>query len=591
MIQIGGNTSNMLPRMVKCSYKEDAQTDVTITTTGHYTSVIRLMSGGDNVRAEDEPILHSSYPTIPMPKLPTYSACELILYKSEMNAAQGMTKWLTNSVTGETLTFADVEPMSAKAASALVKRGMVKGDVAIYMTMNVTKIFTTVLGVWRVGGIMYSSYPEDTEDTLLKRIQDSKAKFVFCDPVCIPQIQSAIRGVSWPVEIIVFGDVEGFASIDELYEDDGADCPDIVDAKLTDPLLVLCTSGTTGKSKGAIYTNLSIMGFCMGTTTIPRTEAPALLLLRCTHVLGVLFPLRNIASGNWGIMMSQVVKTNIFKAVQEYRPNLAFGFPTFLAQMVIDPEAKNYDFSSLECITSGGIILTEKYRDLMLTLPNVKYVMNGYGMTECGALTTTIDLSGLKEFRMIPDVPPLSVGRLYPNTSLKILDTETGKALGPNQRGEIVVKSPIMCSGYWENPEDTATTFVDGWLKTGDLGYYDEHGFVYVVDRIKEVFKYFNNHISPAELEEIFLRHPAVQEATCFGIEDPEGGDHIPRAVTVLKREAQVTPEELQEFVDSQVASFKKIRGGVFIVPTIPRGKTGKVVRSMVATMNLLQGC
>ena len=163
--------------------------------------------------------------------------------------------------------------------------------------------------------------------------------------------------------------------------------------------------------------------------------------------------------------------------------------------LAIDPEAQKYDRSSLESVCTGGMVIPENFYTAMMTLPNMKYVMNGYGMTECGALTTTIDLSGMEEFKSLATHPPLTVGRLYPNTSIKVLDLDTGLTLGPNERGEVAIRSPIMCSGYWNRPEETAQCFKDGWMKTGDLGYYDEDGFVFIVDRIKETFKYYNCHV------------------------------------------------------------------------------------------------
>jgi acyl-CoA synthetase (AMP-forming)/AMP-acid ligase II len=178
---------------------------------------------------------------------------------------------------------------------------------------------------------------------------------------------------------------------------------------------------------------------------------------------------------------------------------MAFGFPTFV-QLLATPEAAAYDRSSLEIIVTGGMVLTPQYYDTMMTLPNMKFVLNGYGMTECGALATTVDLSGTDGYRAIPNVPHLSVGRLYPNTSLKVLDVETGRALGPNEKGELVVRSPIMSIGYWQQPHETQSTFADGWLRTGDLGYYDQNGFIFVIDRIKETFKYFNNHVSHSKI-------------------------------------------------------------------------------------------
>jgi len=536
-----------------------------------------------------EPVLESCYPSVPIPTLTTKSAVEYILQKFESNHKAGLSNWVTNTITGEHLTHADMGPLSAKVASAMKKRGMTKGDMALYLTSDVTRIYTIITGVWRLGGIMYSSYPEDTQDTLLMRIQESNAKWIFCDPFSVPQCKEAVAQVGWNVEIIVFGEAEGCASVEELFQDDGADCPaKLEDAELSDPLLVLCTSGTTGQSKGAVYTNRSILAFCLGTIGIPRTERPAMLLLRCTHVLGLAFPLRNGCSGLWSVMMHQVTKDNIFKCVENYKPVFGFGFPTFLIQLAIDPEAEKYDRSSLESICTGGMVIPENFYTAMMTLPNMKYVMNGYGMTECGALTTTIDLSGMDEFKTIENHPHLTVGRLYPNTSIKVLDLDTGKALGPGERGEVAIRSPIMCSGYWNRPEESARTFVDGWMKTGDLGYYDAEGYVFIVDRIKETFKYFNNHISPAEIEAVILRHPAVAEVSVFGISDPNGGDHIPRAIVVLKKGFEgTTKEEIESFTNERVASYKHLRGGIYFVESLPRGKTGKVVRSIAASISL----
>lgn len=278
------------------------------------------------------------------------------------------------------------------------------------------------------------------------------------------------------------------------------ECPENVleEADLDDPLLILCTSGTTGKSKGAVYTNLQVLAFTIGTSNIPFNEKPAMLVLRCTHVLGILFPLRNLKAGVWSVLMHEITKINIFQAVDTYKPQLAFGFATFLALLATDPEARNYDRTSLEVIITGGMVLTEKFfKEMMEQMPNVRCCFNGYGMTECAALTTTIDLSGLSQgYRMMSNIPPLSCGKLYPNTRLKVLDMDTGRALGPGQQGEIAVASPILCSGYWKGTQESSELFKDGWMRTGDLGYYDANGFVYVIDRIKETFKHFNCHVS-----------------------------------------------------------------------------------------------
>ncbi|ODM90386.1 4-coumarate--CoA ligase-like 9 [Orchesella cincta] len=433
----------------------------------------------------EEPILE---------KLETLSACQYLLNSAQENVELGRTKWLTNSITGETLYFTDVEPLSRSVASAMYKRGMRKGDVVLYMTSDVTRIYAFTVGVWRCA-------------VPTRKILQ------------IPPFQNSRRS----------------RSMDRLRPD--LHCPEDVlsEADLDDPLLILCTSGTTGKSKGAVYTNLQVLAFTIGTSNIPFNEAPALLVLRCTHVLGLLFPIRNLKAGVWSVLMHEVEKTHIFKAVDKYKPQLAFGFATFLALLATDPEAQKYDRSSLEVIITGGMVLTEKFYKEMMTLPGC--------------------------------------GKLYPNTRLKVLDLETGRALGPGQQGEIAICSPIQCSGYWKGTKENNEQFQDGWMRTGDLGYYDSQGFVYVVDRIKETFKYFNCH-----------------EAVVVGVHDPNGGDRIPRAFVVLKHgidsdDFEALQDEIRMFVDSKVASYKRLRGGLYIVPALPKNKTGKVSRAEIVSL------
>ncbi|XP_021943573.1 4-coumarate--CoA ligase 1 isoform X1 [Folsomia candida] len=515
------------------------------------------------------------------------SMAQALLDRAEENLKEGRSKWMTNSITGETLTFNDVDVMSRKVASFLVKRGMKSGDKIIYLTFDITKMFAIVIGVWRTGGVVCTSYPEDTAETLSDRVKDYTAKWLFCDPSTVAQCQSAAKTVSWPVEICVFGTAAGCTSVDEIFEDDGAQCPEKITSDLHDPILILCTSGTTGKSKGAIYSNFTVLNFCSATDGVPRhNPLPALWLLKGTHVLGLLYPLRNVFVGDHSIMMTTINKENIFKAVDKYHPFLVFGFPLFLISLVNDPEANKIDRSSIEIVCSGGIVLKDSFYETMKKLPNVKYVINGFGMTECGAITTTVDIGGSVDLiRAVPNIPTLSVGKLYPNTKLKVKDLKTGTPLGPSKQGELCVSSPILSSGYWNRPEVNEQNFQevggDRWMNTGDLGYYDENGFVFVVDRIKETFKYFNNHISPAELEEYILLHPAVGEACVFGMKDPDGGDHIPRAIVVLKAGMSATPEEIASFTNGKVAGYKQLRGGVIFVDQLPRGKTGKVLRTM----------
>jgi acyl-CoA synthetase (AMP-forming)/AMP-acid ligase II len=148
-----------------------------------------------------------------------------------------------------------------------------------------------------------------------------------------------------------------------------------------------------------------------------------------------------------------------------------FGFPLFLLHLVTDPKAASLDRSSIEIICSGGIVLKDSFYETMSKLPNIKYVINGFGMTECGAITTTVDIGGsVSQIRAVPNIPPLSVGKLYPNTKLRVLDLKSGESLGSNKQGELCVSSPIMCNGYWNRPDENVNFVTDEhgrWMRTG----------------------------------------------------------------------------------------------------------------------------
>ncbi|KAG5875177.1 Luciferin 4-monooxygenase, partial [Gonioctena quinquepunctata] len=203
-----------------------------------------------------------------------------------------------------------------------------------------------------------------------------------------------------------------------------------------------------------------------------------------------------------------------------------------------------------------------------LKLPAIR---QGYGLTEANLAITLMKPNDLNK--------PGSVGKVITFMSITVRDPESGKWLGPNKVGEICATGPMMMSGYYKNEQATRETFTsDGWLKTGDLGYYDDEGYFYIVDRLKELIKYKGFQVAPAELEALLINHPKVLDVGVVGAPDDLAGE-LPLAFVVKKEGIDVTERELQEYVAKRVSPQKRLRGGVFFVPAIPKNPTGKILR------------
>jgi acyl-CoA synthetase (AMP-forming)/AMP-acid ligase II len=257
--------------------------------------------------------------------------------------------------------------------------------------------------------------------------------------------------------------------------------------------------------------------------------------------------------------------------IQKYRVTLSHIVPPIVLKLAKDPSVEKYDLSSLKMIFSGAAPLGAELSLECMERINCG-IRQGYGMTETSPVTHS---SPAEPSRMRHG----SVGTPAPNTEAKLIDPVTGGELGPNQEGEVCVRGPQIMKGYLNNPEATACTIdADGWLHTGDIGYADEEGHFYIVDRVKELIKYKGFQIAPAELEAILLTHPAVADAAVIPCRDDEAGE-VPKAFVVARSETSA--KALMEFVATRVAPHKKIRAVEF-VEQIPKSPAGKILRRVL---------
>ncbi|KAJ6375405.1 hypothetical protein OIU77_000395 [Salix suchowensis] len=260
----------------------------------------------------------------------------------------------------------------------------------------------------------------------------------------------------------------------------------------------------------------------------------------------------------------------MLKVVERYRVSDVPASPTMILFLLKSDLTNKYDLSSLRRFLCGGAPLSKEVAEkFKRKFPQVE-ITQGYGLTEAGAVSRMI---GPEESNQHP-----SVGRLNPNMEAKIVDPLTGEAIGPGKRGELWLRGPSIMKGYVGDEKETAECLdSEGWLKTGDLSFFDSDGFLYIVDRLKELIKYKAYQVPPFELEQLLLSNPEVADAAVIPYPDEEAGQ-IPMAYVVRKPGSKITEAEIMDSIAKQVAPYKKIRRVAFI-SAIPKSPAGKILR------------
>jgi long-chain acyl-CoA synthetase len=351
-----------------------------------------------------------------------------------------------------------------------------------------------------------------------------------------------------------------------------------------DDATIFYTSGTTGKPKGALGThrnlcsNVLSSGFNAACAVLRRGETlpdpvpkTGLNVIPLFHVTACSAGLMgNIAAGNTLIFMHRWDPVEAFGIIEREKVNSTGGVPTIAWQLIEHPERKNYDLSSLEAIGYGGAPsapeLVRKIREVFGALPG-----NGWGMTETMA---TVTGHSSEDYLNRPDScgPPVAVA------DLKIMSADGTRELGVGEIGELWARGPMVVKGYWRNPEATAETFIDGWVRTGDLARLDEEGFCYIADRAKDMIIRGGENIYSSEVENALYDHPAVTDAALIGLPHQQLGEE-PAAVVHLAPGSHADAAELQQWVAERLAKFKVPVRIAFCAETLPRNANGKILK------------
>jgi acyl-CoA synthetase (AMP-forming)/AMP-acid ligase II len=382
-------------------------------------------------------------------------------------------------------------------------------------------------------------------------------------------------------ELFVFGEADGATPFASLLESDGVVPHVEIDPK-NDLVALPYSSGTTGLAKGVMLTHHNLVANMCQMDGLDYFERDDILLcvLPLFHIYGLVVVLNmGLHLGATIVIMPRFDLEQFLGLIQKYRVTLSHIVPPIVLKLARDPLIDDFDLSSLKVIFSGAAPLgPDLSRECMERIGCG--IRQGYGMTETSPVTHS---SPSDPARMKMG----SVGTAAPNTDCKLVDPATGEELGPHQEGELCVRGPQIMKGYLNNPEATARTIdPDNWLHTGDIGYVDQDGHFFIVDRVKELIKYKGFQVAPAELEAILLTHPAVADAAVIPCHDDEAGE-VPKAFVVAKQETSA--EAIMDFVAERVAPHKKIRELEFI-EQIPKSLSGKILRRVLVEKERAKG-
>ena len=486
-------------------------------------------------------------------------------------------------------------------AGALAADGVVKGDRVAIIMRNVPEWPVAFYAAASLGAIVTPLNAWWTGAELEYGLTDSGAKICVVDAERLERIAEHLHACPDLKKIYVSREDDEIANpiITRLEDviggpDAWAHLPDrpLPPAEVgpEDDATIFYTSGTTGKPKGALATqrniNANIMAAgCAGQRVFLRRgeEVPApdpaapqrsmLLSVPFFHATGCFAVLNPVmAGGGKLVMMRKWDAVRAFELIEREKIQAAGGVPTIAWQLIEHPLRKNYDLSSLESVAYGGApSAPELVRKIKETFPK-SAAGNGWGMTETSATVTT---HGAEDYQHRPE----SCGPAVPVADLKIMSVEGDRELPIGEVGELWCKGPQVVKGYWNKPEATAQTFVDGWVKTGDLARLDAEGFCYIIDRAKDMLIRGGENIYCIEVENVLYDHPAVMDAALVGIPHKTLGEE-PGAVVTLKPGATATEAELRAFVADRLAAFKVPVKVVFWHETLPRNANGKILKA-----------
>jgi len=469
--------------------------------------------------------------------------------------------------TGREVTFAELRSGIQALAGGLAAAGFGPGSTLALMAPNIPEYATIFHGVAYAGGIVTTINPTYTAGEIRHQLQDSGATRLITISMFLEVAKEAIEGTE-VAEVMTIDPVEGEPWIADLMG--GEPLTEQVPVTNDDVVVLPYSSGTTGRSKGVMLTHGNLTANIAQTEHVLLLEEDdvALAVLPFFHIYGMQVLMNGLlANGVTIITMPRFDLEQALTLVQEKKVTWFFAVPPIVLALAKHPLVDQFDTSTIKVVFSGAAPLSAELGEECAKRLGCA-VVQGYGMTELSPVS-----HASPGFENKPGASGITVS----NTECRIVDLD-GNDLGVDEDGELWVRGPQVMKGYLNNAEATSATIDDdGWLHTGDIGHFDSDGYIFIVDRLKELIKYKGFQVPPAELEGLLLTHPAIADAAVIGIPDDEAGE-LPKAFITIAPGAELTEDDVKDFVAGQVASYKQIRLVEFI-DEVPKSASGKILR------------
>ncbi|MCP1157700.1 long-chain-fatty-acid--CoA ligase [Bacillus infantis] len=481
---------------------------------------------------------------------------------------------------GKKITYRELRQHVRLFAASLQAGGFEKGGRVAVMLPNCPQYVISYYGILAAGGIVTQVNPMSVEREIEYILNDSGAERMIALDAFYPKVSSVrsntplkeIIAVSLQPSAVDFGEDSTFESF--LQRGKGNFAPVMMEPE-HDTAVLQYTGGTTGRSKGAMLTHRNIIANVVQSyeffkQTIDIGEERYLTVIPLFHVFGMTSCMNlSIYTASVSIMLPRFELDEVLETIKNEQPTVFPGVPTMYGAITNHPRAEEYGIDSIEVCNSGSAPMpVEVLKEFERKTGAV--ILEGYGLSEASPTTHCNPVFAARKAG--------SVGIGFPSTDYKIVDLASGSQEVPaGELGEVIIKGPQVMKGYWNMPEETAHALRDGWLYTGDIARVDEEGYLYIVDRKKDMIIASGYNIYPRDIEEVLYEHPAVQEAVVIGVPDAYRGEDV-KAVIVLKSGKLADEKEIMEFCRANMAAYK-VPGIIEFRDALPKTSVGKILR------------